>query len=70
MIEKVIAFAKDQGYESAVYLGKWREFEVYKPVFGSSGIHTVGLPFKIVTDGNEIRMTTTDETFAYMREKS
>ena len=63
-----MAFAKEQGYEGAVYLGNWREFEVYKPVFGESGIHTVGLPFRIVANGNEVRLTTVDETFAYMKE--
>lgn len=68
MINEVITFAQQQGYDSAIYLEKWRKYKVYEPVFNNEGVNIVGLPLMILVDGNKIRMTTADEAFAYLDE--
>lgn len=62
--EKVIEFAKKNGYDGAEPCGEWRGYEVYEPTFEDSGkeLAIVGLPLVILVKGEEIRMSTPDES--------
>jgi hypothetical protein len=62
-IEKVKAFAKEQGYDDAVYLEKWKGFDVYEPVFNGDDVSIVGVPLIILVKGDVVRMSTVDEAF-------
>lgn len=35
--ETVIRFAKEQGYDNALYIGKWKGYDVYEPTLEGSG---------------------------------
>lgn len=65
--EKIVAYAKTQGYKDAKYLHKWRDFDVYEPIY-SEDIAYIGLPLMILVKGEEIRMTTPDEAFKHLDE--
>ena len=67
-MDEIITFAQEQGYDSAVYVRKWREYEVYEPIFDNKRVNTVGIPLMILVGDNKIRMTTVDETFEYIKE--
>lgn len=69
--DKIIAFAKEQGYDSIAPLGKWREYECYEPIFDGSTEDEpaiVGPPLIILVKGDEIRMSTEEEAFQQMDE--
>ena len=68
---EIIAFAKEQGYDSVAPLGKWREYECYEPIFGGATEEEpaiVGPPLIILVKDDEIRMSTEDEAFLQMDE--
>lgn len=65
---KIIEFAKDQGYDSASFLQKWKGYEVYEPIFEGEGVQKVGLPLVILVKKNSIRLSTQDEAFALLDE--
>lgn len=62
-IEKVKAFAKKQGYDDVLYIGKWKEFDCYEPVFKGDDVSFIGVPLLILVQDKEIRMSTVDEAF-------
>ena len=62
-IEKVKAFAKKQGYDDVLYIGKWKEFDAYEPVFKGEEPSFIGVPLLILVKGDSIRMSTVDEAF-------
>ena len=69
--EKIVAFAKENGYDGVEPLGKWREFDCYEPVFDDTTEEEpaiVGAPLIILVNGEEIRMSTEEEAFAQMEE--
>lgn len=69
--EKIIKFAKAEGYDSAEYAGQWLDYEIYHPYFeGEDELHPaiVGLPFSILVKGENIRMSTTEEIFQILDE--
>lgn len=69
MKDKVKQFAIKNGYDDAIYIGKWRSFECYEPVFNSEGVSFVGLPLIIlVTDDGKIRMSTPSESLQQIEE--
>lgn len=50
--EKVLKVAQEEGYATVNYLGKYKEFDLYKPLYEKSDMAT-GLPvYIIVKDGN------------------
>ena len=67
-METVISFAKQQGYDNALYLGKWKEYDAYEPVFDSADVSFVGLPFMILTKGDTVRMSTSEEAFEQIQD--
>ena len=60
--EEILKFAKKQGYDEISYLGKWKEYEVYEPMFDYDDTSFVGLPLIILVKGDEIRMSTPEES--------
>lgn len=69
--DKIIAFAKKEGYDGVLPLGKWREYDCYEPTFDGSDEENpacVGPPLIILVKGEEIRMSTEEEAFAQMEE--
>ena len=70
-MDKIIAFAKKEGYDGVEPLGKWREYDCYEPFFDGSTEDEpaiVGPPLIILVIGNEIRMSTEEEAFQQMEE--
>lgn len=45
--EKVLKFAQRSGYASVEYLGKYKEFDLYKPLYENPDMAT-GLPVYII----------------------
>ena len=61
--EDITQFAKKQGYDNVLYIGKWRDYDVYEPTFEGSGPHFVGPPLVILVRGRSIRMSTVEEAY-------
>ena len=61
--DKIKAYAKKMGYDDALYIGKWRGYDVYEPTFEGSGPHFVGPPLVILVRGRSIRMSTVEEAY-------
>ena len=68
--ERVIDFAQQQGYDSAEYIGKWRGYDVYEPLFAGEEVACVGSPLIILVKGSKIRMSTEDEAYKQLREST
>lgn len=60
--EDILKFAKQQGYDNVSYIGKWKDYEVYEPIFDYDGVSFVGLPLVVLVKENEIRMSTPKES--------
>jgi hypothetical protein len=58
-------FAREQGYDDAISLGKWRGFDAYEPVFDGD-VAYVGPPLMILVKGKAIRMSTPEEAYQQM----
>lgn len=65
-LQKIIEFARKNGYDGAVPKGMWRDYKVYEPTFEGDKPMNVGLPLMILVKGEEIRLSTPDEAFAYL----
>ena len=50
--EKVLKFAQRSGYDSVEYLGKYKEFDLYKPLYENPDMAT-GLPVYIIVKDNK-----------------
>lgn len=50
--EKVLKFAQRSGYATVEYLGKYKEFDLYKPLYEDSDMAT-GLPVYIIVKDNK-----------------
>lgn len=69
--EKIIAFAKKNGYDGVDPLGKWRDYDCYEPIFEGTSEEEpaiVGPPLIILVKGDEIRMSTEEEAYQQMEE--
>ena len=69
--EKIVEFAKKNGYDNVLPLGPWREYECYEPTFDGATEEEpaiVGPPLIILVKGDEIRMSTEEEAFQQMDE--
>jgi hypothetical protein len=65
--DKVKAFAKEKGYDDALYIGKWKEYEAYEPVFDGDDVSFVGVPLLILVKDDDIRMSTVEEAFEQLQ---
>lgn len=69
--DKILAFAKQNGYDGVEPLGKWRDYDCYEPTFEDTSEEEpaiVGLPLIILVKGDEIRMSTEEEAYQQMEE--
>jgi hypothetical protein len=68
-MDKIQEFAQSQGYLKAVYMGKWRDYDVYDRVFepppgiDEYAVSVSGPPLIILVSGDTIRMSTVDESY-------
>lgn len=62
-IEQVKEFAKQQGYDDVLQIGKWKGFDAYEPVFNGEDVSFIGVPLLILVKGDNIRMSTVEEAF-------
>lgn len=60
-IEKVVEFARKQGYDNVKPLEKWKGYDVYEPIFDGEEVSFVGMPLLILVKDDKIRMSTADE---------
>lgn len=64
--EQILKFAKDNGYDGILPLGKWKEYDAYEPTFAGKekdSFSCVGPPLMILVKGEEIRMSTIEEAY-------
>lgn len=69
--EEIIAFAKKQGYDGVLPLGKWKEYDAYEPTVNEATEEDpacVGLPLMILVKDDKIRMSTVEEAYEQMAE--
>lgn len=69
--EKILQFAKENGYDDIIPLGKWREYDAYEPTFTGTEdepLSFVGPPLMILVKGEEIRMSTVEEAYEQIAE--
>ena len=50
--EKILKFAQRSGYATVEYLGKYKEFDLYKPLYENPDMAT-GLPVYIIVKDNK-----------------
>ena len=67
-METVVSFAKQHGYDNAIYLGKWKDYDAYEPVFDGADVSFVGLPYIILAKGDTVRMSTSEEAFEQIQD--
>ena len=68
---EITEFAQKNGYDDAIYLGKWRDYETYEPIIeGPSEESPVvtGPPLIILVYEDTIRMSTPEEGHTHIRE--
>lgn len=65
-IDKVVSFAKENGYENVQPLKDWNGYRCYEPVVFEDAISFTGPPLIILVKDNTIRMSTPDEAFLYL----
>ncbi len=50
--DNVLKFAQNEGYATVNYLGKYKEYDLYKPLYEDSDVAT-GLPVYIIVKDDE-----------------
>jgi len=60
-IEKVVAFAKKTGYDTAELYTKWNGYDVYDVNDPEVADLTIGMPQFILTRGSDIQWATSEE---------
>lgn len=68
-MDKIKAFAQEQGYDDVVYLNRWRGYQCYEPIFNGADVSFVGPPLMIMVKGSTIRMSTVDEAFEHIEQQ-
>ena len=58
---KIIEMVNSTGYDYAVNIGFWNDYEVYEPIYWADGIYNEGLPEFILAKDEEIRWTNSSE---------
>ena len=61
--EEVFKFAQSNGYDSVIIIGYWKDYVVYEPIFFDEENHYIGLPYYILANKDEIRLTNDEECF-------
>lgn len=68
-LKKIKKFAIENGYDNVEFIGKWKKFEVYDPFFEDEETHAIGLPYKVLIENDEIRMSTPVESMELLKLK-
>lgn len=63
--QKILDFAKQNGYSTIQRVEDWKGYEIYEPVFNKPTI--IGLPFVIMVKKDKIRMSTPKEAMARLK---
>ena len=61
MEEKVLQFAKDHGFDSVTYRGRWKDFDIFQPE--KEAEYWIGDPVVIMVQGEKIRFSSHNESF-------
>ena len=62
-MSNIVNFAKKHGYDNAIYIGKWKDYDVYEPVNNEEGLAFTGAPLVILLREGSVRMSTVDEAY-------
>lgn len=65
--KRVIGYAKEKGYKSIKYIGKWKGYNVYEPIIFKHVMFT-GLPLVILVNNEKIRMSNGNEAMDILKE--
>lgn len=66
--KQVLKYAKKRGYDKVEkYDIVWNGYEVWHPSFNGNGVAIIGFPLVILVKGNEIRMSTPDESIEVLK---
>lgn len=65
--DEIVGFAKEQGYDDVLHIAKWKDYEVYEPVFNGDDVSFVGVPLIILVKDKMIRMSTVEESFEQLK---
>lgn len=57
-LKDVEEFAKKNGFDKVKYIGRYKKYEVYKPLHNTDML--IGLPFYILVDNNRPKLITGD----------
>ena len=66
----IVSFAKEHGYDDVIYIGKWKDYDVYEPVNEQEDIAYTGVPLVILSQGEVVRMSTVDEAYEQIENMS
>lgn len=58
---KVIQFIKENGFDKAVYLTHWEEYEVYEACYKAKEVAFIGMPQFVLYKDSETRFTAFEE---------
>jgi hypothetical protein len=64
----VLRFAKSNGYENVLYIGKWKGWDIFEPILHDGEISFTGVPLLIMKKGSIIKISTAEE--AYEQQKT
>lgn len=60
---KVLEFAREMGFDNISFLGEWKGYDVYEPIFEGDGVYCIGMPEVILVNEEKIRLSTNEEAF-------
>ena len=64
----VIHIAKNSGFDTAKYMGKWNNYDIYSPSFSDNITHYIGSPLYILFNEDELRWATIKENLVILKE--
>ena len=68
--EKIIDFARKNGYETVEKLPPWNGYDVYEPVRHKGMSSKIGPPLIILVKNDEIRFSTEEEAFQQLHDST
>ena len=60
-MEKVLQFARDHGFDTVEFRGRWKEYDIYKP--DKKEDYWIGDPVVIMVQDGKVRFSTYAESF-------
>lgn len=67
MLDKIIEFVKQWGYDNVEYETKWKGYKCYRAIRDTEEALYTGLPLVIMVKGDEIRAANADEVMEYLQ---